>query len=74
MTPVTLLLVLASAAIHATWNLWAKQIGDRAKSPTLMWTLTALSTMFYAPFALVMLVRSGAHLTPLALGRSPGAA
>jgi len=72
MTPVTLLLVLASAAIHATWNLWAKQIGDRAKSPTLMWTLTALSTMFYAPFALVMLVRSGAHLTPLALGAIAG--
>ena len=44
MTPVTLLLVLASAAIHATWNLGATQFGDRATSATLMGTLTSLST------------------------------
>jgi drug/metabolite transporter (DMT)-like permease len=52
-TPLTLLLVLASAAIHATWNLWTKQIRGEAASATLMWLLTATSAIVYAPLALV---------------------
>lgn len=53
MTPLTLALILASAALHATWNLWAKQIGAAARSTTLMWLLTFLSAAAYAPLVLV---------------------
>ena len=72
MTLVTLALVLASAAIHASWNLWAKQIGHAAKSATLMWTLTAISAALYAPFAITVIVRDAWHPTPLALGAIAG--
>ena len=37
MTLLTLALVLASAVVHATWNLWAKQIGPTARQAALMW-------------------------------------
>lgn len=59
MTLATLALVLASALVHATWNLWAKQIGPSAKSGTLMWLLVAISAVAYAPFALVLAARTG---------------
>ncbi|HTM58192.1 MAG TPA: DMT family transporter [Candidatus Udaeobacter sp.] len=72
MTLVTLALVLASAAIHASWNLWAKQIGHAAKSTTLMWTLTAISATLYAPFAIVMMIHGGWHPTPMVLGAIAG--
>lgn len=55
----TLALVLASAAIHATWNLWAKQVGPAARTGTLMWLLVAISAVAYAPFALLFAARSG---------------
>ncbi len=55
MTPVILALVLASAVIHATWNLWAKQIGGRARPGTLMWLLVTWSSVFYAGPALWLL-------------------
>ncbi len=55
MTPITLALVLASAAVHATWNLWTKELrGDHRDGP-LMWTLTAISAVCYAPAALWVL-------------------
>lgn len=54
MTPATLALVLASAALHATWNLWLKQIGA-ARSVALVWLLTAISAVLYAPAALLAL-------------------
>ncbi len=59
MTALTLVLVLASAAIHATWNLWTKQIGHTARSGTLMWAFTAISSVLYAPFALALAARTG---------------
>lgn len=59
MTLATLALVLASALVHATWNLWAKQIGPSARSGTLMWLLVAISAVAYAPFALVLAARTG---------------
>ena len=59
MTLATLALVLASALVHATWNLWAKQVGPSAKSGTLMWLLVAISAVAYAPFALVLAARTG---------------
>jgi drug/metabolite transporter (DMT)-like permease len=57
MTALTLALVLASALVHATWNLWAKQLGPSVRSGPLMWLLTAISSVAYAPFALTLLAR-----------------
>ena len=51
MSLVTLALILVSAALHATWNLWAKQIGPQVRSSTLMFALTAISAVTYAPLA-----------------------
>ena len=72
MTPLTLLLVLTSAAIHASWNLWAKQIGHTAKSATLMWLLTAISATLYAPLAIAMLAQGDWHPTAVSLGAIAG--
>ena len=44
-------LVLASAAVHATWNLWTKELGPGVRQASLLWLLTAISSVFYAPFA-----------------------
>jgi drug/metabolite transporter (DMT)-like permease len=65
-TPTTLALVLASAVIHSVWNLWTKQIRDDTRSAPLLWLLTSLSAVFYAPVALLIAVRTGFVLTPLA--------
>lgn len=59
MTLATLALVLASAAIHATWNLWVKQVGPAARSGPLMWLLVTISAVVYAPFALAVAARTG---------------
>lgn len=59
MTPVTLSLVLASAVVHALWNLWTKQIGADARRGTLMWVLVTLSAVIYAAPALVLAQRTG---------------
>ena len=55
MTPLVLALVLASAAIHASWNLWIKQLGPAVRSAPLLWLLTGISAVLYAPVALWML-------------------
>jgi drug/metabolite transporter (DMT)-like permease len=60
-TLLILALVLGSALIHASWNLWAKQIGDGGRRSSLLWLLTTLSALFYAPFALALLVWGGAR-------------
>ena len=52
MTLLTLALILTSAALHATWNLWAKQLGGDTRDTSVMWLLTALSALAYAPLAL----------------------
>ncbi len=57
MTPLTLLLVLTAAVIHACWNLWIKQIGHLVRGGTLMWLLTAISSVLYAPLALIVFSR-----------------
>jgi drug/metabolite transporter (DMT)-like permease len=46
---ITLALVLASAVVHATWNLWTKELGGDHRDGALMWTLTAISAVCYAP-------------------------
>ena len=68
MTLLTLALVLASAILHSIWNLWAKQIRDGTRSVPLLWTLTSISAVCYAPIAVWVALRTGFRPTPLALG------
>lgn len=49
MTVLALSLVLSSAVLHATWNLFAKRAGGGA---AFVWLFNALSAIVYAPFAL----------------------
>jgi drug/metabolite transporter (DMT)-like permease len=67
-TLATLALVLASAAIHATWNLWTKQLGPSVRTGTLMWVLVVISAVVYAPFALVVAARTGWRPDATAIG------
>ena len=55
---VVLALVLASAVIHATWNLWTKQLGPGVRQASLLWLLTAISSVCYAPLAWVTIART----------------
>src|SRR5262245_40598680 len=64
MTLLILTLVLGSAAVHATWNLWAKQVGDEGRRTSLLWLLTMLSALIYAPIAGTMLIRGQARPDP----------
>jgi uncharacterized membrane protein len=66
-TPLVVALVLASAAIHATWNLWTKVIGTDTRAGPLMWTLSALSTLIYAPLAAWVLVSGAWRPSPMVL-------
>lgn len=59
MSPVVLALVLSSAVVHATWNLWTKQLGPNVRSASLLWLLTAISSVAYAPFVWALLARNG---------------
>jgi drug/metabolite transporter (DMT)-like permease len=72
MTLLTLALVLGSASVHAAWNLWTKQIGPGVRSGSLMWVLTTISAVVYAPLALGLVVATGWRPTPLALGMIAG--
>lgn len=67
MTLVALALVLASATIHATWNLWAKQFHPGTRSAPLLWLLTATSSVVYGPVALWMLRHGAWYPTPQAI-------
>lgn len=60
----TLALVLTSAVIHATWNLWAKQVGHAARPAVLMWLLTVVSSLLYAPIGLWALSHGTWRPTP----------
>jgi len=66
-TPTVLLLVLGSALVHATWNLWAKQLGPQVRSVPLTWILTTLSSLIYAPVGLAMLAQGAWRPAPPAL-------
>ena len=59
MNAITLALVLASAVVHATWNLWAKELRGDHRDGALMWTLTAISALCYAPAVAWSLSRGG---------------
>lgn len=51
MTELALILVLASAMIHATWNLLAKRVAGGAG---FIWLVTLLNGILYAPLALAL--------------------
>ncbi len=59
MNAITLALVLASAVVHATWNLWTKELRGDHRDGALMWTLTAISAVCYAPAVAWSLVHGG---------------
>lgn len=60
-------LVLASAVIHATWNLLTKQLGPSVRQVSLLWLLTAISSVFYAPFAWATIAATHWSFSPAAL-------
>lgn len=72
MSPLVLSLVLGSAVVHATWNLWLKQLGPGVRSASLLWLLTAISSVAYAPFVWVLLRQSGWRPDAAALGLIAG--
>lgn len=51
MTAATLVLVLISATLHASWNLWAKEVRPAARGGAIAWLFTAVSAVIYAPVA-----------------------
>lgn len=53
MTLAALLLILASAVLHATWNLLAKRVGGGA---AFTWLFGMLTILLYAPGALVLIM------------------
>lgn len=49
MTGLAMVLVLAAALVHATWNFWAKRAGGGA---AFVWLFAVFSTLFYFPLIL----------------------
>jgi len=52
MNPLALALVLASAGLHATWNLFAKRAGGSTRGPAFVFSFSALTALIYAPLAI----------------------
>lgn len=65
MTFFALVLVLAAAVFHATWNLLAKRVG--AGGAVFVWLFGAFSVLIYAPLALGVILLQGPHLGPAQL-------
>ena len=65
-------LVLASAVVHATWNLWIKQLGPGVRQAPLLWLLTAISSAGYAPFAWATIASTGWRADATSLGLIAG--
>src|SRR5918999_5137435 len=60
MTVFALVLVLAAASFHATWNLLAKRVGDGGA--VFVWLFGSLATLIYAPLAVVVVLLQRPHL------------
>ena len=60
MTFFALVLVLAAAVFHATWNLLAKRVG--AGGAVFVWLFGAFSVLIYAPLALGVILLQVPHL------------
>jgi drug/metabolite transporter (DMT)-like permease len=63
-TTVALALVLASAVVHATWNLLAKRVGG---GPAIVWLFSALSATIYAPLGIAFILIERPTLGPIEL-------
>src|SRR5260370_3697333 len=64
MTLLALVLALASALLHATWNLFAKRAGGGISFVGLC---GAAATVIYAPVLLIVLIRQPTQIGPLQL-------
>ena len=60
MTAFALVLVLAAATFHATWNLLAKRAGDGGA--VFVWLFGSLAMVIYAPLAVVVVLLERPHL------------
>src|SRR5215208_4837071 len=65
MSVFALMLVLAAATFHASWNLLAKRVGDGGA--VFVWLFGFLAMLIYAPLALVVVFLEGPHFGPEAL-------
>ena len=63
MTLVALALALASAVLHAVWNLMVKRAGISANTPSFAWLLFALSAALFAPITIWHLATGRTVLT-----------
>lgn len=63
MSLAALALALASAVVHAAWNLLVKRAGISANTPSFAWLLFALSGLLFAPVAGWYLVTGRSELT-----------
>jgi drug/metabolite transporter (DMT)-like permease len=66
-----LLLILAAAFIHATWNFLAKRASGHA---IFTWLFAVLSALFYTPVAVALIVFFGASISWVAIGFMAGSA
>ena len=66
MSTVALALVLASAALHATWNLAAKRAGGATRGPAFVFAFSSATAILYAPLALRWGGARVADVAPLA--------
>jgi drug/metabolite transporter (DMT)-like permease len=62
MTVFALVLVLAAATFHATWNLLAKRVGDGGA--IFVWLFGSLAMLIYAPLAVVVVLLERSHFGP----------
>jgi drug/metabolite transporter (DMT)-like permease len=71
MTGFALALVLASAFVHATWNLLAKKAGGGA---VFVWLFAAISMVLYAPIVAVVLIATDPSIGAAEIGFMAGSA
>jgi drug/metabolite transporter (DMT)-like permease len=62
LTGVSLLLVLAAAGIHATWNLFAKRASEGGVA--FVWLVASVSSALYMPVAVGVLLIARPHIEP----------
>jgi len=71
MTSWALILILAAAVIHATWNLLNKQASGHA---TFTWLVAVLSALLYAPITITIIEVWELRLDGVAIGMMVGSA
>src|SRR5262245_31606187 len=64
MTLLALGLILASALLHALWNLFAKNVSGGI---VFVWLISALAWLIYTPVLVISVIQQPLHLGPAAL-------